>query len=215
MHQTILVLIVCAVVPCQSYVVPEPEITVYRQRGFSVSIPHAPGIRIFGFHANINREITDSQTGEISRDIAIHGNGKWTFYDRRNKLNIGDTIHYWLYVQKHGMDYKFINGRFTVKELIENPLIRNAGKASHYTGADETSSAKTLTLSGRIPLDGFALSTVAFVLKEKLDIDPVIVAAQRNSDGSITFEVPSIQDKSNILAAAKSGFSAGTKINIQ
>lgn len=219
---------------CQSYEIPEPDIIVYKQRGFSVSIPHVPGIRLFGFHANINKEISDLQIGDCSRDVTINANGKWTFYDRRTKLSIGDTIHYWLYVLKHGVEYKFHNGRFTVNELVLHPLIRNAAKASTYVRhiddescavcearleqmkniIEQGSNAKKLTMSGRIPLDGNALSTVSFLLREKLDINLAIVSAQRNSDGSITFEVGTINDKLDILAAAKQELS-GTHISIQ
>ncbi|KAB0799702.1 hypothetical protein PPYR_07582 [Photinus pyralis] len=76
---------------------------------------------------------------------------------------------------------------------------------------EQSPSARKMTISGRIPLEGLASSTVAFLLREKLDINVVVVSAERHFDGSIAFEVPTIDDKLEILEAAKSKL-AYTKI---
>lgn len=78
--------------------VPEIKLEVSRTRGFKVSIPDDEGIRLFAFHAKINEEMNGREGGTFSRDITRPKNEKWTFCDPNAKLNLGDTIYYWTYV---------------------------------------------------------------------------------------------------------------------
>lgn len=240
--KTIVVLFVlCNFKVKSEYSVPQPEIIVYRPRGFSVSIPHAPGIEIFAFHGNINHELIGLGAGEFSIDIRKHENGKWTFRDFNRKLRAGDVIYYWLFVIKNGLGYRLDGGRYQVPGRNDLPLttpsgqeipvsvqkeyqpcleavlnltqtllqqqaqinaleLRNLQMKSYI---EQQSDGRKLTISGKIPPDGPASGSVSFILSERLDLNTVIVSAERNTDGSITFEVPSVEDKLEILQAAK------------
>lgn len=62
---------------------------------------------------------------------------------------------------------------------------------------------RKLTMSGRIPPNDGAVATVKFVLREKLSLNSDILSATKNSDGSITFELATLEEKLEVLDAAK------------
>lgn len=64
-------------------------------------------------------------------------------------------------------------------------------------------STRTLKVEGRIPVNEDALDTVKGIIKQKLLLSIEIVKAKRNKDGSITFETSSLDDKVQIVKAAK------------
>lgn len=238
-------------VKCE-YSVPQPEIIVHTPSGFSVSIPHVPGIEIFAFHGNINRELIGLGAGEFSIDIRKHENGKWTFRNFHRKLRPGDVIYYWLFVIKNGLGYRFDGGRYRVPGGDDLPPITPGGQeipesapkenqpcleavlnltqtllqqqarmnALQLTNLqmrnyiEEQSDGRKLTMSGKIPPDGAASASVSFILRERLDLNPVIISADWNDNGSITFEVASVEIKLEILQEAKKKLVA-TKVSIK
>ncbi|KAK5643168.1 hypothetical protein RI129_007013 [Pyrocoelia pectoralis] len=98
----------------QSYVIPQPEIKVYGE-GFSVSIPHVPGINSFTFNGNVNRDLFGFASGDFAANVKMPENGKWIFRDLHNKLKIGDVIYYRIFVVRNGLGYRLEHGRFDVK----------------------------------------------------------------------------------------------------
>lgn len=193
--------------------------------------------------------IKNLHPGSIAKEVTLPTNGKWIFHNQQKKLKVGDTIHYWLFVLKGSLGYRYHNHSFTVTELVPVPsdnndrevcsneintlclqslfnitqsftqiqtytemLQRKNDRMRNYI--EQSPSARKLTLSGKIPPDEQASFTVGFVLRERLDMNPKIVAAQRHFDGRITFEVPTIEDKLDILDAAKVKL-VRTKIFIQ
>lgn len=63
---------------------------------------------------------------------------------------------------------------------------------------------KKLVLGGKISQTDSAYPFVQTVLKEKLGImERILRSAERNSDGTITFEVATFNDKLNVLLLAK------------
>lgn len=233
------------------YQVPQPEITVHKPRGFSVSIPHESGIQLFAFHGNVNHKLVDLGAGEFSVDIRKHENGKWTFHNLSRKLKAGDVIYYWLFVIREGLGYRLDDGRFVVEEShnshsssdehdtpLDTPLpprqenptclegilnvtrtlleqqaqinVLELANQQMKTYIELQKDAKKITIRGRLPPDDDASSMASFILKEKLDLNPVIISAERNNDGSITFEVPSIEDKIEILQAARKKLATST-----
>lgn len=56
-------------------------------------------MRVFGFHANSNKRIRLFETGEITGDVYLARNGRWTFEDSEVTIENGDVLHYWIYVQ--------------------------------------------------------------------------------------------------------------------
>ncbi|XP_057667244.1 uncharacterized protein LOC130900563 [Diorhabda carinulata] len=88
----------CLVFVNAQYEVPEAIVEVSRPRGFKVSIPDEPGVRLFAFHGKINQDFDGLEAGTFARDILQAKNGQWSFVDRETKLKPGDIIYYWLYV---------------------------------------------------------------------------------------------------------------------
>ncbi|KAL1491801.1 hypothetical protein ABEB36_012344 [Hypothenemus hampei] len=75
--------------------------------------------------------------GTFSRDITKAKNGRWTFYDTQAKLNVGDILYYWTYVDyfdgERKLGYARDDEEFVVKELLPKP------------GASTTSTTSTTT----------------------------------------------------------------------
>ncbi|CAG9855841.1 unnamed protein product [Phyllotreta striolata] len=78
--------------------VPDASVEVLRPRGFKVSIPDVPGIKLFAFHGKINEEFDGREAGTFARDILKPKNGSWTFVDKITKLKPGDILYFWTYV---------------------------------------------------------------------------------------------------------------------
>jgi len=73
----------------------------------------APDLRIFGFHANINKAIRPNEYGQIAGDVYLATDGRWTFEDSDVTIKNGDILRYWIYVQANGANYKKENQRWT------------------------------------------------------------------------------------------------------
>jgi hypothetical protein len=73
-----------------------------------------PGVELFAFHGNVNKELFGLEAGQLSRDVTKQKNGRWVFQDDRLKLNIGDVIYYWLYVQYEGRGYQRLDQTWRV-----------------------------------------------------------------------------------------------------
>jgi hypothetical protein len=54
------------------------------------------------------------EAGQLSRDVTKAKNGRWVFKDDRIKLNVGDVINYWLYVQYEGLGFQKLDQTWTV-----------------------------------------------------------------------------------------------------
>ncbi|KAL6430254.1 hypothetical protein ACFW04_007762 [Cataglyphis niger] len=92
--------------PVFPYVLPDPTFEVLKPQGLRVSIPDAPGLRIFGFHANVNKAIRANENGEIAGDVYLATNGRWIFEDLEVTVKKRDVLHYWIYAQVNGAHYK-------------------------------------------------------------------------------------------------------------
>lgn len=97
------------------YAVPRAKIEAYLPKGFSVSIPHSPGIKLFAFHGNINSNIGFMDGGTFSKDILQPENGLWIFEDTTTELKVGDVINYWLFVEYNGLGYRQDLQKFVIE----------------------------------------------------------------------------------------------------
>lgn len=73
------------------------------------------GIRLFAFHGKINEEMDGREAGTFSKDILKPKNGWWTFSAPSTKLEVGDKIYYWTYVEHLGLGYPNDDQVFEVK----------------------------------------------------------------------------------------------------
>ncbi|XP_049819666.1 beta-1,3-glucan-binding protein-like [Aethina tumida] len=107
------------------YEVPQATVEVYSPRGLKVSIPDEEGIKLFAFHGKINEEMNGREGGTFSRDIVKPKDGRWTFYEPTAKLNIGDKLYYWTYVDyfdgKNKLGYTNDDQFYEVKEFQKKP----------------------------------------------------------------------------------------------
>ncbi|KAK4886926.1 hypothetical protein RN001_003197 [Aquatica leii] len=200
-----MLIILCVILTITSktygvYKVPQPEILVYDPQGLSVSIPHSPGMRLFAFHANFNKRITLGASGEYYKQVVHQTDGKWSFTDDEISVKVGDTIYYWITVVKDRVSHRLV-ANFTVNEIVPldgkiekedcmfnltqleseiEVLLKKNLMLTHLL--EKTPNVNTLTMSGRLPPDGLAISTVTFIINEKLDINPTILSAVRNAD---------------------------------
>ncbi|XP_030763973.1 beta-1,3-glucan-binding protein-like [Sitophilus oryzae] len=122
---TIILLLGLSTTVIAQYEVPEATVEVYTPRGFRVSIPDEEGIKLFAFHAKINEEMNGREAGTFSRDITKAKDGRWTFYDTQAKLNVGDILYYWTFVDyfdgTRKLGYVRDDQTFTVTELLPKP----------------------------------------------------------------------------------------------
>ncbi|EFN85450.1 beta-1,3-glucan-binding protein [Harpegnathos saltator] len=111
--------------PVFTYVLPDPTFEVLIPRGLRVSIPDAPGLRIFGFHANINKEIRSTEFGDIAGDVFLARNDRWTFQNSAARISNGDVINYWIYAQVNGENYKKEDQTWTYNQRANQESMSN------------------------------------------------------------------------------------------
>lgn len=78
----------------------------------------APGLRIFGFHANINKAIRANEYGQIAGDVYLATDGHWTFEDPNVAIKNGDVLRYWIYAQADGDNHRKDGQRWTYSRKI-------------------------------------------------------------------------------------------------
>lgn len=93
-----------------------------------VFIADAPGLRIFGFHANVNKPIGPTQYGDIAGDVFSARNGRWTFETSTVQINTGDVLNYWIYAQADGTNHKKQDQRWTYSRKITYATLRSRVK---------------------------------------------------------------------------------------
>lgn len=73
----------------------------------------APGLRTFGFHANVNKAIRANGYGEIAGNVYLTTNNRWIFEDPEVTIKNRDVLHYWIYAQVDGTQHKSNVRRWT------------------------------------------------------------------------------------------------------
>ncbi|GAB0100170.1 hypothetical protein DMENIID0001_161690 [Sergentomyia squamirostris] len=112
MWQKFIVVILCASATI-GYRLQLPSIEVC-PHALRVSMADSPGIQLFAFHGNINRAIGETEAGQMSKDVNNKIHGRWIFETDTETFKIGDTIHYWIYVQHRGLGYRSDVMRYTI-----------------------------------------------------------------------------------------------------
>lgn len=88
----------------------------------------------------------------------------------------------------------------TQNELSE---LRNANTILSEIVEYNVHTARKLIIGGNISKEDDPVTTVQFLLREKIGFSCLIVSAVRNKDYSITFEVPTLKEKVRIIEQAK------------
>jgi hypothetical protein len=95
-----------------------------------------PGVQLFAFHGNVNKELEGLEAGQMSRDVTKAKNGRWVFKDDRLKLSVGDVINYWLYVQHEGLGYHKLDQSWTVTGEWPQTFLFNSANSWGGGGAN-------------------------------------------------------------------------------
>ncbi|XP_020282318.1 beta-1,3-glucan-binding protein-like isoform X2 [Pseudomyrmex gracilis] len=131
----------------RSYVLPDPTFEVLKPQGLRVSIPDAPGLRLFGFHANLNKAIRANEHGEITGDAYAARDGRWTVENSDVTIANGDTLHYWIYAQADGGNSRKNDQRWTYSSVGDQDIDQVASQM----GTDEEDA--TTETTGRLLLE--------------------------------------------------------------
>ncbi|XP_032680368.1 beta-1,3-glucan-binding protein-like [Odontomachus brunneus] len=119
--------------PVFTYELPDPTFEVLTPRGLRVSIPDAPGLRIFGFHANINKAIRSTQHGDVAGDVYVARNGRWTYENSAVQIKNRDVLNYWIYAQVDGANYKKQGQTWTYSPFVGQESTPNTEQSATST----------------------------------------------------------------------------------
>lgn len=106
-----IVILVCAlsgISVSADYNFPKPQVYFFENGGFEVSLPADPKISLFAFHGRKNVEIDGAQSGTWNMDITKPTQNRFVFRDANEKFNLGERLHYWLYVIYEGLGYELL-----------------------------------------------------------------------------------------------------------
>lgn len=97
------------------------HIQIFESTGFRAFLSPATfplvGLQFFAFHSNVNAPIRSMQSGRYNGVVtSADYNGYWLFDVARAtlRLNAGDVINYWAYVEVNGVGYKIDSRTFMV-----------------------------------------------------------------------------------------------------
>nr|ACI32819.1 beta-1,3-glucan recognition protein 2 [Spodoptera littoralis] len=95
-----------------------PTVEAFQPKGFRVILKD-DGYSFVGFRGNINVDFNNGlNEGQIHKDITHAQKGYWIYRNREVKLNIGDTLYYWLFVQKNGKGQFLTELAYTVTQFV-------------------------------------------------------------------------------------------------
>lgn len=97
------------------YEFPAPQVKFYQNGGFEVSIPKDEKISLFAFHGRKNMELDGTEVGTWNMDISKPSGNRLMFREANARFNIGDRLHYWLYVVYEGLGYELLYQMTEVK----------------------------------------------------------------------------------------------------
>lgn len=172
----IFVLVCILTKPVFPYELPDPTFEVLKPQGLRVSIPDASNLRVFGFNANVNKEIRLFDTGEINGNIYLAKNNRWTFEDSIANITNGDVLHYWIYVQIAEKSYKKLNRwTYSIRNEENNEETETTENIETETIAEQRSSTTRHEVpTGQLMLeDNFSLFNTSLWKREiKMPLDP-------------------------------------------
>ncbi|XP_065159434.1 uncharacterized protein [Atheta coriaria] len=125
----VLVLVfLCSVEADEQYEIPQPKFQLLKPKGFQVSIPDEPGMKLFAFHGNLNKKMEKMGNGQFAMDIIEKMNGRWIYQNRKLKLRAGDVIYFWVFVIKNVSGYTREDGIYQVTESDVNRISKKIHK---------------------------------------------------------------------------------------
>lgn len=100
------------------------RVTFYQNGGFEVSIPADPKISIFYFRGTKNMEFNGSVDGAWYGPILKATGNRMVFVEPNGKFNLGDRLHYWIYVAYYdNVTTHILSGKEAVKSKLSKLFI--------------------------------------------------------------------------------------------
>uniref|UniRef100_A0A1L8E2T1 Putative beta-1 n=1 Tax=Nyssomyia neivai TaxID=330878 RepID=A0A1L8E2T1_9DIPT len=100
--------------------IPEPEVIFYEPRGFRVSIPADPDIKLFAFHGSKNQQLQGTEAGTWNSDVTVPQDGRLVYEDSTTKFSRGDYLSYWVYViLNNGQGYSRLDMSKTANDFVQ------------------------------------------------------------------------------------------------
>ncbi|XP_057670683.1 beta-1,3-glucan-binding protein-like [Diorhabda carinulata] len=102
------------------YVVPELKLEAFSPKGFRASMPADELDQLFVFNGKKGIDpLAENEPGEFSGEIKKKTRGYFVYDNPSLALNVGDEIHYTVYVQHDNLGYKKNDRSWVVKELLK------------------------------------------------------------------------------------------------
>ncbi|XP_066603505.1 beta-1,3-glucan-binding protein-like isoform X2 [Prorops nasuta] len=119
------------ILPIECYNISRPTIEILRPRGLRASIPDESGVRLFGFHANVNKGIGTSEQGTIFGTSFRATKNRWTIENLSSNLRPEDVLYFRIYVQANGEGYTLENQQCTIKGNEDLCIFDNSNSSSN------------------------------------------------------------------------------------
>ncbi|XP_050090855.1 beta-1,3-glucan-binding protein 2 [Anopheles aquasalis] len=154
------------VVQAGAYTIPPVRFEYLTPRGFRASIPDAPGLQMFAFHARINKPFERFEEGDYAEDImgpSMEQPDQWVFDTTKALLTPGSIIYYWVYVQYDNAGYWLSGQKHTVnkpKATVRSTSTTTTSTTTSTTTTTTTTTPKPTTTTPAAPPCGQTATTV-------------------------------------------------------
>lgn len=101
----------------------------------SNSVKDFPGIQLFAFHGKRDEKFHGNEPGDIVGTARKISNDRWKYVNRQTKLEEGDVLHYWIYVQHGVLGYRLENQKY-IATGVPNGIVENPSDESTTVAAD-------------------------------------------------------------------------------
>ncbi|KAF9811618.1 hypothetical protein SFRURICE_005817 [Spodoptera frugiperda] len=114
----ICILLFIALCDAQKFNIADPIAEALNPKGFRIILKD-DGYSFVGFRVNINNDFSSGPSeGQFKKDMVRPKKGYWTYVNRDAKLNIGDTIYYWMFIKKNNEQDFFNDFSYTVTQFV-------------------------------------------------------------------------------------------------
>lgn len=98
--------------------VPPAQVSFFEGGGFEVSLPADPKINSFSIHGKKNQNIFETFIGTWHQNVKRTTDNRFVFRDANAQFNLGDRLHYFLYMVYDGR-YHILHDTAEVKGKLE------------------------------------------------------------------------------------------------
>ncbi|XP_072397170.1 beta-1,3-glucan-binding protein-like [Diabrotica undecimpunctata] len=164
-----LCILVLIKVVCEAYEIPKVKFEAFSPSGFKVTLPADPKDSFFAFHGKVNQEIRVIEEGDFFGEIKSPTDGYFVYNNPKLRLNLGDEVNYWIYVQHDFLGYRQDNRTWRVTELLSKTPDNCKASKSTVTGRVNVCSGATVFED---KFDGVVLDNNKWLVEQYIPDDP-------------------------------------------